>query len=811
MNILIVDDNKENRYLLSALLRGSGHLVAESENGADAMEKLRTGGFDLLISDILMPVMDGFQLIQTLKSDEALRQTPVIVYTATYTGPEDEAFALKIGADRFIQKPCEPEVFMDALNEVMAGAGGRAVPALPLPEEEVFKLYNERLIRKLEQKMFQLEQEGLLRQEAAQALQISEKKYRKLHESMMDGFVRVDMQGTIMESNESYQRMVGYDAAELSGLTYTDLTPEKWRDYEKTIVATQILPRGYSDVYEKEYRKKDGSIFPVELRTFLIRNDSGEHEGMWAIVRDITARKQADEALRLANDIIVRSPAVAFVWKNKRGWPVEYASENVRRLFGWAAEDFISGAIPYADVIHPHDLDRVADEVRRSSADPEAENISHTPYRIVDRAGAVKWVEDLTAIRRNESRKIVAYEGLLIDVTERMALEHSRQLLREQLAQAQKMESVGRLAGGVAHDFNNLLSVIMGYGEMMKMDIKKDNPHHEMLDEILQAAIRAKDLTRQLLAFSRKQVLETNAVDVSGVVTGFEKLIRRLIGEDIKLELSLFAAPLVVRADTAQLEQVLMNLAVNARDAMPDGGHLTIETASVELDETYAETSPDISPGMYAMIGVSDTGQGMDRETQARIFEPFFTTKSKESGTGLGLATSYGIIKQHGGNILVYSEPEKGSTFKIYLPIVSEKADKKAEAPRAEPMPAGDATIMVIEDEKAVRNLVCRMLGNQGYTVIESHSVMDAIARAEAFKGPIHLVLADVVMPEMKGPEVFEKISIHHPESKVLYVSGYTDNVIVRHGMLADGVQFLQKPFTIKALLSRVAHVLEKG
>lgn len=811
MNILIVDDNLENRYLLSALLTGGGHRVEEAENGAEAMELLKKGGFDLLISDILMPVMDGFQLIQTLRADKVFGSIPIIVYTATYTGPEDEAFALKIGADRFIQKPCEPDVFMEALREVMAASGKNAARPLPQPEEEIFKLYNERLIRKLEQKMIQLETEAQLRQEAAEALRVSEKKYRKLHESMMDGFVRVDMQGVIMESNESYQRMVGYDASELSLLRYTDLTPSRWLDFEKAIVETQILPKGFSDVYEKEYRKKDGTVIPVELRTFLIRNDSGGHEGMWAIVRDISARKQAEEALRLANDIIVRSPAVAFVWENKRGWPVIYASENVNRLFGWSASDFISGVAPYSDVIHPDDIDRVAAEVKRSSSDLSAENISHTPYRIIDRHGTVKWVEDLTAIRRDDNGKILAYEGLLIDVTERIALEHSRQILRDELAQAQKMESVGRLAGGVAHDFNNLLAVIMGYGEMLKMDVAKDNPHHEMLEEILGAAMRARDLTGQLLAFSRKQVLETKAVDPSQVVRGFEKLIRRLIGEDIRLELAISETPLVVRADTAQLEQVLMNLAVNARDAMPDGGRLTIETALVELDETYAETTPDILPGMYAMIGVSDTGHGMDRETQVRIFEPFFTTKSKERGTGLGLATSYGIIKQHGGNILVYSEPEKGTTFKIYLPLVSENAAKMAEVPLSVTMPAGDATIMVIEDEKAVRNLMCRMLAGRGYKVIESESAEDAVAKAKAFIGPIHLVLSDVVMPGMKGPDVFAQISLHHPESKALYVSGYTDNVILRHGILTGGVHFLPKPFTIKSLISRVNDVLENG
>ena len=370
------------------------------------------------------------------------------------------------------------------------------------------------------------------------------------------------------------------------------------------------------------------------------------------------------------------------------------------------------------------------------------------------------------------------------------------------------METVGRLAGGVAHDFNNLLSIILGYAEIALQTSNKDHPHHELLTQIYQAGVRASDLTRQLLAFSRKQILEMKIVDVSSAVTGFEKLMCRLIGEDIAVNLSLTSDPLPVKADISQLEQVLMNLAINARDAMPEGGALTIETRVVELDEAYAKTRPGVTPGAYAMIGVSDTGCGMGGDILEHIFEPFFTTKERDKGTGLGLATCYGIVKQHQGNIWVYSEPGHGTTFKIYLPLCAEKGVAEARPVKRLPRVTGSATALIVEDDPSVRKLAGRILADHGYVVIESDDVADAIAKAASHDGPIHLVLTDVVMPGMKGPEAFVYIREHHPEAKVLYMSGYTENVIVRHGMLKEGIVYIQKPFTAKGLLEKCYQVL---
>ena len=406
MRILSVDDKDENRYLVEALLRGNGHEVQSAANGAEALIDLQENDFDLIISDILMPVMDGFELCRKIKADRRLRQIPFIFYTATYTGPLDEAFAMKLGADRFIVKPCEPELFMEVVNSLLsADREGNIVPPPDLPgEEEVFKLYNERLVRKLEQKMLQLEEETAVLRDTQEALRKSEAKYRVLHESMVDGFVFVDMQGKIRECNEAYCAMLGYTPEEISNLTYYDLTPEKWHAKEQEIVYTQILVNGFSNVYEKEYRRKDGSIFPVELRTFLVHNVQGEREGMWAIVRDLSERKR---------------------------------------------------------------IERVQKD------------------------------------------------------------------LENQLHQAQKMESVGRLAGGVAHDYNNMLSVILGYAQMGLQKTDPDSSLHGDLLEILDAAQRSAAITRQLLAFARKQTITPQILDLNETVEGMLNMLRRLIGEDI--------------------------------------------------------------------------------------------------------------------------------------------------------------------------------------------------------------------------------------------------------------------------------------
>jgi signal transduction histidine kinase/CheY-like chemotaxis protein len=391
------------------------------------------------------------------------------------------------------------------------------------------------------------------------------------------------------------------------------------------------------------------------------------------------------------------------------------------------------------------------------------------------------------------------------DVTEVVRLQ---KLGNEQ--QSQKMEALGRLASGVAHDFNNLLGVITGYGELLGKQLQDHPRLNKYCSDILKATERAAALTRQLLAFSRKQVLEARVIDVNAVVADVEKMLRRLIGEDILL-VTLPAHNLgAVKADPGQIEQVLMNLAVNARDAMPRGGRLTIETANVDLDAMYARSRPGVEPGPHVMLAVSDTGHGLKQEILDHIFEPFFTTKEAGKGTGLGLATVHGIVKQSGGHVWAYSEPEHGATFKVYLPRV-EGVGATPAPEKAEPeLPRGAETVLLVEDEVGLREMIRECLEASGYTVLEAHHAVHALEIAQGHSGPLHLLMTDVVMPGMSGRKLAQTLAATHPETSVLYMSGYTDDAVVLHGVLAEDVAFLQKPFTLRALAQKVRALLDQ-
>jgi len=382
-----------------------------------------------------------------------------------------------------------------------------------------------------------------------------------------------------------------------------------------------------------------------------------------------------------------------------------------------------------------------------------------------------------------------------------------RSRLEQQFRQAQKMDAVGRLAGGVAHDFNNLLTVITGYAELLLAGGAPEGSQRDALKEIQRAAERGGALTHQLLAFSRGQPFTARTVQLNTLLVHMEKMLSRLIGEDVELITVAAAEPATIRTDPGQLEQVVMNVVVNARDAMPGGGKLIIETANAQVDQTYAGPNVDLKPGSYVVLAISDTGMGMDPETVTHLFEPFFTTKAPGKGTGLGLATAYGIVKQSGGAISVYSEPGRGTTVKIYLPSTEAKA---AEAAEQEPAAAlrGSETILVLEDEARVRKLVCEVLAARGYHVLEAVRGEEAIRMATEHQGRIHLLLTDVVMPEMSGPQALEQIRARQPNMKVLFMSGYTDEAMVHHGIPDSGAPFLQKPFLPETLARKVREVL---
>ena len=554
----------------------------------------------------------------------------------------------------------------------------------------------------------------------------------------------------------------------------------------------------WSDEYR--FRRGDGTFAHVYARGYVVRGPDGRPRRMIGAMLDITARKESEQALRDSEERL----RMALDGGQIGTWDWDLRTDAIRwgghanRVF-----DFEPGASPatfeaFLGLIHPEDRPALEDAVRHSI-------VHMVPLEIEFRAGQggpeARWIAAQGQAYVDDRGEPVRMLGVMQDITERKRLE-------AQFLQAQKMEGIGRLAGGVAHDFNNLLTAILGYVEMAGTKLPPDNPALDYFQSIRHAAERGASLTRQLLAFARRQITEPRVVDLNQLVLHMQDLLRRVIGEDIELRIVTARDLGSVRLDPAQFEQVLMNLAINARDAMPNGGVLTIESKNVELDEHYARQHQGVSPGSYVMLAVSDTGMGMTEDVSRHLFEPFFTTKPPGKGTGLGLATCYGIVKQNGGHIWVYSEYGRGSTFKIFLPRTGEAAQMEAAPDTAHDSLSGHETILVVEDEPLVRAVSVESLQMLGYHVLEAANGDEALQVARNFSGTIDLVVSDVVMPSMSGPTLVQHLRRERPHVKVLFVSGYTDDAIVRQGVLEPGVEFLQKPFPLAALARRIREIL---
>jgi two-component system cell cycle sensor histidine kinase/response regulator CckA len=612
-----------------------------------------------------------------------------------------------------------------------------------------------------------------------------------------DYVLRMGPSGRILYVSDSVCSRLGYSRAELLSMSVYDFTlgllaetwPDRWQEIKKDKTLT----------FEKRLRAKDGEVFPVEVGTYFFEYEGEEYN--CAFIRDISERKRAEEALRSSEDryrqlFELESDAIVLV-DNETGKILE-VNAAAMALYGYGREEWL--CMNHADVSAEPDKTRQA----------ALEGHTQIPLRWHKRKDGTVFPVEITG-QHFDWKGHSVHIAAIRDTTQRLEAERALRERDDQLRQSQKMEAVGQLAGGIAHDFNNLLTAIVGYSDLILSSSEGvgDSLRGDV-EEIKAAADRASALTRQILAFSRRQALQPEVVSMNEIVGGTERLLCRTLGEDIDLVTLLRPELGLVEVDASQFEQMIMNLALNSRDAMPNGGKLTIETANVELSDEYCHSHAGTTVGPHVMLAVSDTGVGMDEETRSRVFEPFFTTKEPGKGTGLGLSTVYGTVKQSGGNIFVYSEPGKGTTVKVYLPRVDQPKKKRLATVRAPGSMTGDETILVVEDERAVRDLTARILKRLGYEVIDTANGDDALAMLGDCDRSVDMLLTDVVLPgTMQGNEVAEAVRLLYPRLPVLYMSGYTRDAIVHAGRLDEGVNYLEKPFTPDGLARRVREVLD--
>ncbi len=807
--ILIVDDKEENVYYLQALLTGHGFGVDSARHGAEALVKARQAPPDMLISDLLMPVMDGYTLLRLWKADARLKQIPFVVYTATYTEPQDERLALSLGADAFILKPLEPEVFLARLREILAiaTAAGPVLPKKPTGDEkELLKVYSETLIRKLEEKTLQLEESNRSlqrdvaeRKNTEEALRLLNSAVLQAKESILITDAQLDFPGPrIIFVNPAFTRMTGYAAEEVIGKTPRILQGPRT---DKRVLRRLRQKLEQHEVFEGVtiQNRRDGTEYFQEWQVMPLHDDSGNVTHYVAIQRDITERKRTEQALRESeakfSKIFESSPMAMALSTVDEGRYLDVNREFLRILQRTREE--VIGRTSVELNVWP-DAAKRATHIAPFKEQGTLRNVELTIRGQSGQITQILWSAETVQIA-GESCLLSS----LLDVTEQRKLE-------EQYRQSQKMEAFGQLAGGVAHDFNNILAVIQLQAGLLKLERNLTLKQMEFASEIEDAAQRAANLTRQLLMFSRQQTMQQYDLNLKDVVDNMAKMLRRTLGEQIETEFKFSKEPLFIRADAGMIDQILLNLAVNARDAMPRGGHIIIETTAVDLDELKAAQTPQARPGLFACLSVTDSGCGIPEEILPRIFEPFFTTKEVGKGTGLGLATVFGIVQQHKGWIQVSSEVGAGSTFRVYLPRLARAPDKEASWPSFASIPGGNDTILLVEDEGALRGSVRTTLLRLGYHVLDAANADEAVKIANQHLDEIKLLLTDLVMPgRMNGKELAEQLLRQNPRLKVIYASGYNAETTEKHLWLKPGDNFIAKPFDAKLLAKMVREKLD--
>jgi two-component system cell cycle sensor histidine kinase/response regulator CckA len=635
---------------------------------------------------------------------------------------------------------------------------------------------------------------------AEEAVRESEARLRAIFEHAPVGITMVDPTGRFLQTNPAFQAIVGYSAAELQSMTFQQIThPEDLPDNLQLLKEFLANQRQYYSL-EKRYIRKDGKIVWVNLMKSRLQNAQGEPRVIGTVL-DITARKQAEEALRESEQRfrLMAKTIQDVLWISTPSLDnMIYVSPAYEKVWGRSCEELYESPRSFLDAIHQEDRNQA--QALMMTHQSRGLEFSQE-YRIIKPDGSMSWIHNQAFPVKDEQGKVIMYTGVAKDITERKNLE-------QQLLLAQKMEAVGRLAGGVAHDFNNLLMAIASYAELIRQKIFKGDPLYHYLEDILQATDRATALTGQLLTFSRQQIVHPRVVDLNLLVRDLKRLLRPLIPEDIELEVITAPDLGMVKADPGYLNQIIMNLVINARDAMPSGGYITLETTEVHLQESRRTRSGEAPPGPYVVLKVIDSGIGIDESIQVHIFEPFFTTKEQGKGTGLGLSIVYGITKQSGGYIDLESKPGQGSTFTIYLPRLEDGAELDKTKTSKQRKFRGEETILLVEDEDVLRSLLAKFMRLHNYTVLEARHGDEALLICEQYQGSIQLMVTDVVMPQMSGRVLADRIRSLRPETKVLYMSGYTEDEVVQRGVADLSVSFLQKPFKPIDLARQVQAVL---
>jgi two-component system cell cycle sensor histidine kinase/response regulator CckA len=805
VRVLYAEDNAQDADLTSSYFRVSApeFEIDVAPTGRRCLAMLQQGRYDVLLLDNHLPDMDGIDVLKELAAGDM--SIPIVMVTAV--GDEDLVVqVLRLGAVDYVSKEGD---YVESLPAVLRHAvADRAASADQPPvgtRRQRRILYVER-----DEADIDLTRTALAAAARHLTLEIVSSGREALQRAQANGFdlILADLRLSDMSGLDLLRE------ARHRGLQVPFIVITGRGDEGAAVAALKLGAYDYIVKREGHLTQLPYAIDNAIDRWKLVEANRRLHAELAErtraqaenarLVREITGQRQ-----RL-DEIVASVPGLVWEAWGRPGTAdlrVAFISGHVERMLGYSVEQCLLAPGFLLGVIHPEDRDRAVAEAADSFSSGTG-GISR--FRLIARDGRAVWVESRTTVIVNANGQPVGMRGVTMDITAAREAERAKAHLEEELRQAQKIESVGRLAGGIAHDFNNLLTAINGYADLMLDELPPGDRWRASITEIRRAGERAAELTGQLLAFSRRQLLQPRVIDLNALIADSTKMLGRLLGEDIELITMLDSRLGHVTADAGQVHQIVLNLALNARDAMPQGGKLILETQNVAFEEDLAQQHPSITPGSYVMLAVSDNGCGMDQETLSHIFEPFFTTKEPTKGTGLGLSTVYGIVKQSGGSIFVYSEPGNGATFKIYLPRIDQPVSRSREQGAESETLRGSETVLVVEDEEVVRKLIDQALRKYGYEVLEAASGAEALQVCEAHRTRIPLMITDVVMPQMSGRELAARLRDRHPETRVLYMSGYTDDAVVRHGLLDASMSFLQKPFTPGVLVRKVREALDQ-